>query len=193
MDKITEAIEFATGIHLKQCRKGTDIPYVTHPVSVGNILKQHKYSKDAIVAGILHDTLEDGPLYTGKTREDILCEIKERFGDRVAGIVEGVSEPDPEGPWIERKTHTIDFLKKADMETVCVACADKLDNIRSIKRDLTEHSGDEEKLWKRFNQPKEKQKWYYQSLVKVFLGRADGKGVLLFEEFAKEVELVFGK
>ena len=80
------AIEVAAKAHQNQVRKGTDIPYITHPLAVGIILAKAGCSDEVIVAGILHDTLEDTPL-------TLDC-IQETFGPRVASIVKGASEPD---------------------------------------------------------------------------------------------------
>jgi (p)ppGpp synthase/HD superfamily hydrolase len=80
------AIEVAVKGHQNQERKGTDIPYITHPLPVGIILANAGCADDVIVAGILHDTLEGTPI--------TLDYIQETFGSRVASIVKGASEPD---------------------------------------------------------------------------------------------------
>ena len=56
MDKIETAIIFAAKAHHNQKRKGTDIPYITHPFAVGMLLQKEKCSEEVIAAGILHDT-----------------------------------------------------------------------------------------------------------------------------------------
>ena len=56
---INKAISFACLAHSKQKRKGTDIPYILHPLEAGIIVSQIKYDEDLICAAILHDTAED--------------------------------------------------------------------------------------------------------------------------------------
>lgn len=56
---IQKAMNFASIKHSGQLRKGTDIPYIVHPFSVGMLIMSHTTNKDAIIAGLLHDVLED--------------------------------------------------------------------------------------------------------------------------------------
>jgi (p)ppGpp synthase/HD superfamily hydrolase len=158
------AIEVAAKAHQDQFRKGTDIPYITHPLAVGIILAKSGCSDEVIAAGILHDTLEDTKL--------TLEEIIDKFGDTVAGIVEGASEPDKSLPWEERKQHTIDFVKEAPQDVKFVVLADKLHNIKSIAADYRRIG---EKVWERFNEVKGKQEWYYQGLVRAMHDISAGK------------------
>jgi (p)ppGpp synthase/HD superfamily hydrolase len=125
---------------VRQARKGTSFPYVIHPLRVGEILYRHGCDRDVIRAGLLHDTIEDAQV----TRE----ELAERFGERVAELVVGASEPDKTAPWREWKEHTIAQVGTAPDDVLEVLAADKLDNVRSIKESLAER-GDE--TWKIFN------------------------------------------
>lgn len=180
--KLFEAIEFAAKAHRGQFRKGTKIPYVIHPFGVGMKLLECGFSVELVVAGFLHDALED----TNVKAED----IRKRFGERVLKIVRGATEPEHGSkPWKERKAHTIEHLKSATQDVVIVSCADKLDNICSLIRDYQRVGA---KLWKRFNAPKEEQGWYYRSLEKVFSARAKGmKHRKIFEEFHDETRRLF--
>lgn len=178
---IFEAIEFATKAHKGQVRKGTKIPYITHPLGVAKILLQNDCLQEIVVAGILHDTVEDAPV----TIED----IRHSFGEKIASLVHGASEPDKSDTWENRKRHTIEYLKTAPMDVLLVSIADKLDNIRAIREDY-EKLG--ESLWPRFNRSKEKQSWYYQSLAHVFAERQiDQPFASLAAEFKSEVKRVF--
>jgi (p)ppGpp synthase/HD superfamily hydrolase len=177
MEIVEKALQTASKAHEGQYRKLTDIPYITHPVAVGMLLMKAGYLDDVVAAGILHDTVED----TALTLED----LKREFGEKIAEIVAGCSEPDKSLSWEKRKEHTIDFLKTASMEIRAVACADKLHNIRSIRSDY-EQVGDA--VWDRFKRGKEKQKWYYTNVVES-LG-TEGNFSLL-EELSKEVDLLF--
>ncbi|WP_458413240.1 HD domain-containing protein [Schinkia sp. CFF1] len=179
MDLIDQAIEFAAKAHYSQFRKGTDIPYISHPYGVGMLLLKAGCEEKVIIAGILHDTLED----TDTTEEDLL----ENFGQEVLTIVKGCSEPNKQASWEDRKKHTIDYLKQAPLPIRQVACADKLHNLRSIKRDLAIFG---EAAWDKFNRGKESQKWYYSEIVKS-LGYSDRFPLL--DLLQDEVEMVFEK
>jgi (p)ppGpp synthase/HD superfamily hydrolase len=149
------AIVFATRKHDKsdkRYRKGTDIPYISHIMEVMQILIENNCRKEVIIAGILHDTIED----TNTTTE----EIEKLFGKEVLSIVQSETE-DKSLSWYERKSIFINHLCSACLETKLVCCADRLSNIRSIYVGLT--NGD--KVWDIFNAGKEKQQWYYENIV----------------------------
>ncbi|MBR3933125.1 MAG: HD domain-containing protein [Clostridia bacterium] len=150
---LNEAIEFATKKHSGQVRKATTIPYILHPLEVLQILYSMRADTNLMIAGVLHDTVED----TNTTLDEIRC----IFGDDVANLVASNSE-DKSKSWDERKQHTITELPKADNRIKMLIMADKLSNLRSIAYDYN-NIGD--KLWKRFNAPKEKQSWYYDGIA----------------------------
>ncbi len=180
-DAVFEAIEFAARAHRRQYRKGTGVPYIIHPLSVAHILIDYGCPQDLVVAAILHDTLED----TSVT----IDELRERFGPAVAEIVKGASEPDRNLSWERRKNHTIEYLRTASGDVALVACADKLDNIRSMSHDYARHG---DRIWTRFKRNRESQCWYYRTLAEVFRGRLDSEpGKSLFGEFISEVEAFF--
>ncbi|WP_391206638.1 HD domain-containing protein [Psychrobacillus sp. L4] len=179
MKLIEKAINFAAKAHNGQTRKSTDIPYIAHPFAVGMLLQQFKCSEEVIVAGILHDTLED----TSVTVE----ELSEHFGDKVTKLVKAASEPDKSLPWKERKQHTINALPNAFIEKIQVITADKLHNLRSIRADIELHG---EVVWDRFNRGKRDQYWYYSSIVKALLPRK--KEFKLIGKLEEEVKAVFG-
>ncbi|MEC1523700.1 HD domain-containing protein [Neobacillus niacini] len=179
MDILEKALLAASKSHEGQYRKNTDIPYITHPVTVGFMLLEKGYSEEIVAAGILHDTVEDTPL--------TLDEIKRDFGSNIAKIVEGSSEPDKSLPWKARKEHTIEFLKTASEDIRAVVCADKLHNIRSIIRDY-EQVGEE--VWIRFNAGKEQQRWYYTNVVDSLGVQSDFD---LLTELRDEVDRLFGE
>jgi hypothetical protein len=172
------AIEYAARAHQSQRRKGSGAPYISHPYAVGMILLKAGSTEEEIVAGILHDTLEDTD-----TTEDVL---KNLFGQKVLDIVKGCSEPDKEASWEMRKQHTLDFLKHAPLSVRKVACADKLHNLRSIKRDLANVG---EKVWEIFKRGRDMQQWYYTQMVES-LGYASR--FRLLDTFQDEVEELFG-
>ncbi|MDF2947482.1 MAG: pyrophosphokinae [Bacillales bacterium] len=98
MSLIDKAIEFAALKHNGHYRKGTDIPYISHPFGVGMILLKAKCNEEQIIAGILHDTLED--------TETAPSEIEEKFGLKVLQLVQSCSEPNKgASSWKENSTH----------------------------------------------------------------------------------------
>lgn len=123
-------------------KKGTDTPYIVHPMEVMQILTAAGCGEDVIVAGILHDTVED----TDATLE----EISALFGENVARLVAHESE-DKSKTWRERKSATIEHLKNCSDEEAICTLADKLSNARSI---LADYGLVGEKLWARFNKDK---------------------------------------
>lgn len=183
-DLIFEAIKFVAEAHANHYRKGTNIPYISHLMNVMKILCKYNCETKVIVAGILHDVVED----TKVTIE----EVEQKFGKDIAEIVAGASEREKilknnhwKASWKERKQNTIEFLKRTDkLEKLLVSCADKLDNARDILADYQELGND---LWTRFNAGKDEQMWYYQSLVKVFLQRGEEFGDPLLK-MAKDLE-----
>lgn len=151
--RMNTAIEFATKKHSGQFRKATAIPYILHPLEVLQILYSMRADINLLIAGVLHDTVED--------TDTTLDEIKELFGDDVAMLVASNSE-DKSKSWDERKLHTINELLVADERVKMLIMADKLANLRSIAYDyLVKGDG----LWVRFNAPKEKQAWYYDGIL----------------------------
>lgn len=178
------AIQVALDAHKSQMRKGSSIPYIVHPMEVAIILAENGADQDVIVAGILHDTIED----TEISKEDIV----RMFGIHIAELVAGASESNRDIPgitWDERKQHTIEYLKTADKKVRMIACADKLSNMRSINKDFND-IGD--RLWQRFNAGYDKQKWYYTSLVESFKALAE-EGCKMYFEFCQLVKDVFSK
>jgi (p)ppGpp synthase/HD superfamily hydrolase len=167
-----KAIGFAASAHRNQIRKASDTPYISHPFSVGMILQKAGCEEELVVAGLLHDTLED----TETTEAD----LQKEFGNRVLDLVKGCSEPDKSLSWEDRKQHTIDALKTAPIDICLVTCADKLHNIRTLIEDNKE-MGDA--LWTCFKRGKEKQEWYYTSILSVLKGKlADHPLVVALEE-----------
>ena len=177
-----DAIEVAARAHHRQVRKGTEIPYIVHPLAVAGFLIRAQCPEHMVIAALLHDVLEDTPV--------TVEEIHSHFGRKVSELVTAVSEPDKKAPWEKRKAHTIQYLgDRANDDVLVVALADKLDNIRAIREGL-ESAG--EMFWERFNRPREKQKWYYESLEAALTKRVRREPALtLLSAFKAEVKKVF--
>jgi (p)ppGpp synthase/HD superfamily hydrolase len=131
--RLEAAIRRAAWAHRGQSRKGSDLPYLVHPFSVAMILDRLRFPEDVVIAGLLHDVVED----SGAT----LDEIGSEFGPDVALWVGCCSEAktDVSGakrPWIDRKRDYLLALRFAPAEAKAVALADKLHNLVSIRHDL---------------------------------------------------------
>ena len=155
---LERALRWAAVWHEGQVRKGSGVPYVIHPVAVGLILDRLGWPEDVVIAGLLHDVVED----TGASVED----VRARFGPSVAELVRSLSEIklDPEGrkrPWIDRKTDHIAALSSAPIEARAVALADKLHNLLSIRADL----GDGRPVWSLFHADRDQVLWYYRTCI----------------------------
>lgn len=153
-EKLHEAIVFAAKAHKGQLRKGTDVDYISHPLEAMQILTAMGADEDLIVAGILHDTVED----TGVPMQ----EITERFGNDVAQLIQGHTE-DKSKSWEDRKQSMIDAVAAGDLRLKMLVLSDLLSNMRSTWSDYRIHGDD---AWKKFNAPKEKQFWYYSAVLK---------------------------
>lgn len=174
-ERINQALVIATKAHDGQTRKGTDIPYITHPVAVAVIASEYTDDEDVIIGALFHDVLED-------VSPDIYSEqqMRANFGDRVTDLVKAVSEdkrPDePEKPWKERKVAYIEHLRQTtDIGAVIISAADKTHNLLSIIQDYEIYGDD---LWNRFNASKEEQLWYYQTVTGVIKEKLE-PGVLI--------------
>jgi len=185
--RFLRAFRFAAEKHAGQARKASTTPYIAHLIGVASLVLEFGGDEDAAIAALLHDVVEDcggAPM---------LREVRRRFGNRVAKIVDGCTDSDayPKPPWRERKAAYIRHLKDADADTRLVSTADKLNNIRSILADYREVGED---IWTRFNGGREGTLWYYRALLDEFLRRKlDCKPNRLTREFelaVKELEAV---
>ena len=167
--------------HDGQLRKGTNLPYIVHPLEVMNILLQMGADKKLMIAGVLHDTAED--------TEATLADIEEIFGKDVADLVASHTEMDKSLPWRERKEIALEHLAKASKREQMLVLADKLSNIEAMVRDF-DKLGDE--LWERFNQGKEQQEWYYREAVKAMSKLGEEPDVMhYYHRFVGAVDYVF--
>jgi len=150
--KIQKAIRFATKTHevyQKQKRKGKDIPYITHPLTVGIILSQIGADQDVVCAGILHDTIEDSTSEKKVTFEM----IEQRFGVEVAQMVLDVSETDKTLSWEERKKEALEHIKSFSHNSLLVKSADIVSNMTEL---VDDYDRDGDQVFLRFNAPKDR-------------------------------------
>lgn len=176
-DRFHDAIRYAADAHEGQTRKGTSVPYFSHLLAVASLVLEAGGDEDEAIAGLLHDAAEDAG---GRARLD---DIRARFGDRVAGIVEACTDSwtTPKAPWLERKRAYVEHARQLQPDALRVSCADKVHNAWAILRDLRIHG---DGAFSRFQAPPDDVLWYYEALVKAF--RQAGGGPLV-EELARIV------
>lgn len=156
--EIERALRWGAVAHEGQHRKGAKVPYYEHVVGVALILDRLGFEESVVIAGLLHDVVED--------TEATLDQVRDRFGDTVARTVEACSEikTDAAGrkrPWIDRKRDHLAALVDAPVEVRAVILADKLQNLVSIAYDLEEGRP----VWSIFNATRADVLWYYRAAV----------------------------
>jgi (p)ppGpp synthase/HD superfamily hydrolase len=152
-DAVNHALAFAAKHHDRQVRKGTKLPYLTHPANVAVILTRYGRGDDTIVAGILHDVIEDC-VRDGYTREMLEQRIGDKFGADVLETVLAITyrRHDDDGVELsteDRKADYLDRLSGAGEEARWVCAADKVHNASTILSDLR-RTIDPETVWSRF-------------------------------------------
>lgn len=157
---LDRALAVSATAHRHQERKGSQVPYIIHPVHVAILLMRHDFPEEVIVAALLHDVVED----TTVTVE----ELARDFGPEVARLVAAVSEQKLEGtellPWRHRKEAQLAHLKSADRHIAAIKTADALHNLRATLSDLHRQGN---QVWQRFRGSQTEHLWYYESLSEV--------------------------
>ena len=162
--KINLALKVASKAHRNQTRKGTDIPYISHPVAAAMIVSEYTTDENTVVACILHDILEDvEPAVYSE------ADMRNDFGDDIVEIVKGVSEDktagEPEKPWIERKRGYLAHLDSIENEKpLIVSTADKIHNLTDI---LEEYDRVGDSIWQKFNASKDDELWFYDEFLRI--------------------------
>ena len=118
------ALTFASARHANQYREIDRAPFIAHPIEVGSLLRAVGQPDEVIAAGLLHDLLEK----TGTTR----VELERRFGARVAGLVEAVSDDPSIDDYELRKRELRDRVARAGSGTVAIFAADKVSKVREL-------------------------------------------------------------
>jgi len=154
-ERLDEAIALAVDAFRSKVRKGSQIPYVTHLLQVLVTVAEHGGDEEQLIAAVLHDYLED---IRGAER----AVLAQRFGERVARLVEGLSDSTthPKPPWQERKESYLQALATEPHELKLISTADKLHNATSILRDYRLLR---EEVWDRFTATREQTLWYYRA------------------------------
>lgn len=166
-NRFEQALVFATQLHRDQVRKGGNIPYISHLLSVAALVLEDGGDEDEAIAALLHDAIEDqGGI---KTRD----QIRNQFGEQVVKIVEDCTEPyvEPKPPWRQRKLFYLEQLRQASPSMLRVSIADKLHNGRSIVADWHQQG---DAVWKKFKGGYEGTLWFYQNLLIIYQQKTTG-------------------
>jgi (p)ppGpp synthase/HD superfamily hydrolase len=157
-ERFIDALGYATRAHDGQLRGSDEQPYIAHLLRVTGLVIQDGGSENEAIAALLHDSVED---QGGMARLD---DIRERYGEEVAGIVEECTDSfgDPKPPWRERKENYIRNLDTASEGALLVSVADKLDNTRSMLRGYRLRG---EQQWSRTGKSVDDVRWYYGTLA----------------------------
>lgn len=183
-ERFAEAFAYANRMHAGQHRKQSDTPYISHLMAVCGMVLENGGDEDLAVAALLHDVVEDcGGL-------PVLAEVREKFGERVARIVEECTDNLGERlRWKDRKQRYLDHLRAADADIRLVMAADKLHNVRTIVQAYREVG---ERVWERFTGGREGSLWYYRELADD-LGQDETPLTQELERVVRQLETMAGK
>lgn len=125
-EQVREALETARGAHAGQIRNNSGgRPYIDHPLAVAELLAEHDYGEEVLAAALLHDVVEESELE--------VADVRKRFGEPVAGLVEALTD-DPEiEPYERRKDEQRRQVELAGANALAIYAADKLNNIRALR------------------------------------------------------------
>lgn len=166
--RFDHAVHFASSMHRKQTRKGTDVPYITHLLGVAAIVGDSGGTESQVIAALLHDVVEDQV----ENHPNIVNEIQERFGKDVLDMVLACSDTvtHPKPPWKERKSTYIKHIQDADDNdpALLISLADKFYNGLTLLRDAKLEGP---ALFDRFKATPQQSAWYYQALAEAFASK----------------------
>jgi (p)ppGpp synthase/HD superfamily hydrolase len=181
--RLQEAINEAARLHRDQIRKDSlKTPYITHLVGVMILLSSATHDEDVLIAGLLHDALEDVEDYTEE-------QLEATFGKRVLDIVLGVTEEsklhrDTTPSWKEVKMAYLSRLENASDDSVLVSLADKIQNTRSLIELMTiQGTG----MLPQFSGGHEERMWFHREVLAIATDRL-GDDHILVEELRMELE-----
>ena len=123
---VRSALAQARSDHAGQTRNGSGgMPYVEHPVTVAARLDEHGFGAEVLAAALLHDVVEDS--------ETTLDELREKFGDEVAGYVGALTDDEAIDSYRERKAEHRERVAAAPPEALAIYGADKLTNVVTLR------------------------------------------------------------
>ena len=196
-----EALILAAELHRTQKRKGSEIPYLSHLMSVSALVLENGGTEEEAIAGLLHDAIEDAK--DGPAAERVRAEIGDRFGAEVLSIVEACTDADAgekavenaqdieerRKRWRIRKERYIEHLETAPGPVLLVSACDKVHNARAIVRDVQVGGRG---FFRRFLGGEDGTLWYYGALAEVLQKRVQDEARIgwLAEELARQVAMM---
>ncbi|MBD2436233.1 HD domain-containing protein [Nostoc sp. FACHB-110] len=177
--RFESALVFATQLHAQQIRKISGVPYISHLLSVAALVIEDGGSEDEAIAALLHDAIED---QGGASTAQI---IRQKFGDKVADIVESCTESDavPKPPWEECKQQYLQKISQGSPEVLRVVLADKVHNARS---NLTEFYLYGDKAWTLAQ--RQRTLWFYHSVIEIAQKFVDSPLLAEFKRIVQQLE-----
>lgn len=187
---VDRAIILASVAHSEVSRKHTQVPYISHPVHVARLLELHGWDENVVIAGYLHDVLEDldekaagvrarmravfqelaqAPEDSAAFARQVRDFIENSFGPGVLRLVDAVTERKKEGneerSWLDRKVEQLRHLSTCSPRVAALKCADALHNTHSITRDMQEQTDGGRSVLERFNAPPDALLWHYGAVA----------------------------
>lgn len=124
---VREAMETASSAHAGQVRNGSGgRPYIEHPLAVADLLAEHRFPDPVLTAALLHDVVEESPLEVE--------ELRRRFGPEVADLVAALTDAEEIESYRRRKDVHRAEVEAAGSDALAIYAADKLSNIRALRR-----------------------------------------------------------
>ena len=139
---IEQAIRTALQAHSGQTRKGSSLPYATHPIHIALSLVRLGGSSEMVQAGLLHDVVEDCDDWTIEM-------VSAQFGENVAAWVGELTEQKGQS-WEQRKQAAVDAVATMSTEAATIKAADKLHNLSSLVLAL-EDAANPDEVWAHFS------------------------------------------
>lgn len=160
--RLMRGIATASRAHDGHYRKGSGVPYISHPMAVMLIAASVTNDENVLLAALFHDILEDVPENYSR------AEMEDEFGPRVATIVDGVTKNSSLPSWQERADAYLEQLSRGSAESIIVAAADKFHNLSQTLEDLDREG---HSLWRRFRSTPSQQLWWYTNVRNVIAER----------------------
>jgi (p)ppGpp synthase/HD superfamily hydrolase len=139
---VRDAYELLARKHGGQKQRVNGNPYVEHPLAVARDVSEAGFEPEMVAAALLHDIVEDSDV--------TVDELRERFGEQVAGLVEAMTDEGEVEPYERRKALHRERVVAAGPEAAAIFAADKLNNVRTLRSAYAE---DGEAVADRFRQP----------------------------------------
>ena len=181
--RFDEALVYAHELHREQTRRGRAVPFVSHLLGVSSLVLEEGGREDQAIAALLHDAAED------QGGRATLEEIRKRFGDDVARIVEACTDSleDPLPPWRSRKEAYVERLPHQPADALLVSLADKVYNTGTLALALAEHGP---AYLDRSTGGLEGRLWYYRALADTYPAIAgfESRLIAVLRRFVEEVE-----